>query len=429
MNQKEAMEYIESITGRGIVPGLDSITALCERLGNPQENLKFVHVAGTNGKGSVCAYIGTVLQCAGYKVGRYVSPTIFDYRERIQVNQRMITKEGLGRLMEQVKQACDAMVAEGMPQPTPFEVETALGFLYFVEKGCDIVILETGMGGLTDATNLVSTTVLSVITSISMDHMQFLGNTLSEIAGQKAGIMKPHCPVVTTLQEKEAQLVLEEKAKALNCPIRTVSGDEITGIRYGLDKQSFGFGQWKKLEISLAGTYQIENAALAVAALEALEAVGFPIKEKDLRKGLLETRWPGRFTVLGKKPFVIADGAHNEDAARRLAQSIEFYFTNRRIIYIMGVLKDKEYEKVIALTHSLADQIITVSTPNHSRALPAYELAQEIAKVHPMVTAVDSLEEAVEMSHLLADKDDCIIAFGSLSFLGRLMELEGYGKR
>lgn len=426
MKEREALEYIESISGLGIVPGLDSIRELCGRLGNPQNALKFIHVAGTNGKGSVSAYIATVLKCGGYRVGRYISPAVFQYRERIQVGGRCITKEALGRLTEQVKQVCDGMVEEGLPQPTPFEVETAMGFLYFKEKNCDVVVLETGMGGLSDATNIVTTTVLAVLTSVSMDHMKFLGKSLPEIAAQKAGILKAGCRAVSAVQEKEAMEVIEAKAAELGCRLTVAEPSRASGIKYGLEKQRFSYGGFSGLEISLAGKYQVENACLAVEALKLLGEQGFPVTEQRLRRGLAETVWPGRFTVVGKKPYFIVDGAHNEDAAKRLAESIQFYFTNKRIIYIMGVLKDKEYEKIIALTHSLADQIITVTPPDNPRAFPAYELAREIAGVHRNVTAVDSLEEAVEMSRLLAGKNDVIIAFGSLSFLGRLMEIVEY---
>ena len=423
MNEKQALEYIDSIKGMGIVPGLDSIRELCRRLDNPQNNLKFIHVAGTNGKGSVSSYIASALRSGGYRVGRYISPVIFSYRERIQVNDKNISSAALGRLMEQVKEACDEMCSQGMPQPTPFEVETALGFLYFKEQKCDIVVLETGMGGSFDATNLVNTTVLAVLVSISMDHMQFLGKTLKEIATHKAGIMKPGCRVVSILQEPEVMQVIECKAEEVGCRLSVMKPDNISHVKYGLSVQRFSYGGYRDLEITLAGKYQIENAALAVEALKVLEECGFPVKEDKLRQGLAKTGWPGRFTVIGKKPYFIVDGAHNEDAAKRLAESIRFYFTNKRIIYIMGVLKDKEHEKIIDLTHSLADQIITVTTPDNPRAMPAYELAKEIAEVHPGVTAVDSLEEAVEMAELLAGKDDCIIAFGSLSFMGRLMEI------
>lgn len=423
MNEKEAMEYIGSVGKLGIVPGLDSIRELCRRLSDPQKDLKFVHIAGTNGKGSVSAYLATALRCGGYRVGRYISPVIFEYREKIQVNDSYITKKALCQGMERIKRVCDEMVSEGLPHPTPFEIETALGFLYFKEKKCDIVVLEAGMGGLMDATNIVENTLVAVIASISMDHMSFLGDTLEKIAVQKAGIIKNGCRVVSVRQEKPAMQVIEETARRLGCPLQIAEPSKASRVHYGLEKQWFDYGRYKKLEISLAGQYQIDNAVLALEALQALAECGFPVKEEKLRKGCLEAKWPGRFTVIGKKPYFLVDGAHNEDAAKRLAQSVEFYFTNKRIVYIMGVFRDKEYEKLIALTHGLADQIITVATPGNPRALSAYELAQEVAKVHPKVTAVDSLEEAVEMSYLLAGKDDVIIAFGSLSFLGKLMDI------
>ena len=423
MTYQEAMTYLESIGSYGIVPGLDSIRELCKRLGNPQDSLKFVHVAGTNGKGSTVAYVSTVLQCAGYKTGRYISPTIFEYRERIQVNGRAITKNALCEGVELLRSICNQMVEEGLSHPTPFEVETALAFWYFQKKSCDIVVLETGMGGLTDATNLINTTLVAAIASISMDHMKFLGDNLAAIAGQKAGIIKNGCDVVTMVQEPEAMGQVEAAALEKHCPLAVADAAGAGHIRYGLEKQRFDYGGYRNLEISLAGKYQIANAVLAVEVIKALSKHGFSVKEQALRRGLLETSWKGRFTVVGRKPFFIVDGAHNEEAAQKLAQSLEFYFTNKRIIYIMGVLKDKEYEKIIALTHRYADQIITVTPPENPRALHAYELAGEIARVHPNVTAADSLEEAVEMGYLLAGKDDVILAFGSLSYLGRLMNI------
>ena len=430
MTEKQVMEFIGNAGGLGIVPGLESIRELCRRLGDPQKGLKFVHIAGTNGKGSVSAYLSSVLQCAGYRVGRYISPVMFEYREKIQVNGRMISKSALCRGMERIRDVCGEMASEGMPHPTPFEMETALGFLYFREKNCSLVVLETGMGGLLDATNLIEDTVEAVITSVSMDHMNFLGNTLREIAVQKAGVIKPGCAVVSALQKPEAAEVIRGRAEELGCPLTVSDPGRLAEVRYGLESQRFDYGGRRKIEISLAGKYQVENAALAVDALDVLGERGFPVTEEQLRRGLKETRWPGRFTVIRKHPLFIVDGAHNEDAAKRLAESITFYFTNRKIIYIMGVLKDKEYEKIIALTHAYADHIITVAAPGNPRAMPAYDLAREVAKVHEKVTAADSLEEAVEMSLLLAGSEDVIIAFGSLSYLGRLMEIgdESFGK-
>ncbi len=428
MNERQVMEYMEQVSAYGIVPGLDSIRELCRELGDPQKELRFVHIAGTNGKGSVSAFLAEILKCAGYRVGRYLSPTLFQYRERIQVNGSCITKAALGRGVERIKGICDGMVARGLSHPTPFEIETALGFLYFREKACDVVVLETGMGGLLDATNIVENTLAAVLTSVSMDHMQFLGDTPEKIAFQKAGIIKRGCRVVSAVQRKEVMEVIRAGAEAMGCPLQAVKPEMLSHVRYGLEKQSFDYGGLKKLELSLAGKYQIENAALAVETVEALGEQGLSVSEEALRLGLSRTQWPGRFTLIGKKPYFIVDGAHNEDAAVRLAESLEFYFTNKRVIYIMGVLKDKEYEKIIASTHALADQIITVTPPGNSRALPAYELARAVAEVHCDVTAADSLEEAVEMSRLLAGKEDVIVAFGSLSFLGRLMKIAGYGK-
>lgn len=423
MNEKEAMAFIEETAGYGIVPGLDSIRELCRRLDDPQKELKFIHIAGTNGKGSVSAYISSVLKAGGYRVGKYISPVIFTYREGIQVNDRKITVKALCQGMERIKEICQEMVADGLPHPTPFEIETALGFLYFKEKRCDIVVLETGMGGLMDATNIVENTLAAVLVSISRDHTKFLGNTLSEIAAQKAGIIKPGCHVVSIRQEEEAARVISEQAEGLGCPLTVVEPQNIKNARYGLEKQRFDYKGRKKLEITLAGKFQLENAALALEAVDALAERGFPVSERAVYQGMSETKWPGRFSVIGKKPYFVVDGAHDEDAAKRLAESIDFYFTNKRIIYIMGVLKDKEYDKIIRWTAPYADQIITVTSPDNPRALPAYELAKEAALVHPKVTAVDSLEEAVEMSTLLAGKEDVIIAFGSLSYLGRLMEI------
>lgn len=274
-----------------------------------------------------------------------------------------------------------------------------------------------------DATNVICNTLVAALASISMDHMQYLGNTLAAIAGEKAGILKPGCRAVTMAQEQEAMEVIREQARQLQVPLAVADGSRAARVRYGLERQRFDYDGMKDLEIRLAGQYQIDNAVLAVETCRTLSEQGYEISQEALRQGLMETRWPGRFTVLGRKPLFVADGAHNEDAAKKLAQSIQFYFTNRRIIYIMGILKDKEYEKIIDLTARYADQILTVTPPGNPRAMNSYELAQEVARVHPRVTAVDSLEEAVEISHLLAGREDVILAFGSLSYLGRLMEI------
>ncbi|MDE5933996.1 MAG: bifunctional folylpolyglutamate synthase/dihydrofolate synthase, partial [Lachnospiraceae bacterium] len=351
---------------------------------------------------SVLAYVSTILQEAGYRVGRYLSPTLSDYRERFQVNGKMIPKTQFGGYLEQVKEAARQMVAEGLPHPTQFEVDTALSFLYFLDRKCDIVVLEAGLGGLTDATNLIETTICAVIASISMDHMAVLGNSLEKIALQKAGIIKEHCTVVSYGQKEEAMRVIRQEAARHGCELRIADADRVKNIKYGLKKQRFTYGSYKNLEITLAGQYQIANAVLAVEVVEALNMSGFTISENALREGLFRTRWPGRFQVIGGKPLFVVDGAHNEDAAFMLAQSIKFYFFKKKLIYIMGILADKEYDKIIKITAPYAGQIITVTPPHNSRALSGYELAQAVQEHHACVTVADSLQESVEIACLLA---------------------------
>lgn len=425
MNYREAMDYIEELKPLGSVMGLENMRGLCERLGNPQDQLKFIHIAGTNGKGSVLSYISTVLQTAGYKVGRYISPTVLDYRERFQVDGRMITQSGLCKYLEPVRKAAKAMAEEGADHPTLFEVETAVAFLYFLDKGCDLVVLETGLGGTLDATNVVSTTVAAVFTSISMDHMEILGDSLEQIALAKAGIIKHKCYVISAKQPPEVMKVLRQAALLRKAKFFTADVGKAKHIKSGVTKQHFSYDKYKNLEIGMLGQFQIANAVVAVETLMMLARCGFLVSEVKLREGLMQARWPGRFQVIGKKPLFIADGAHNEDASRKLAESIRNYYPDRRIIFIMGMLRDKEYDKVIRNTFELAEHIITVTPPIKERALSAYDLAQAVQEYHNSVTVADSVQEAVEIAYLLAgeDKETVIVAFGSLSYLGQLMNI------
>ena len=429
MKYEEALSFIEECNLLGSIPGLDSVRALADRIGNPQDALAFIHVAGTNGKGSVSSFIATVLQLCGYKVGRYISPTIYTYRERFQINGRMIGKKELGEEMSLIKEACDALVSMGKPHPTSFEIETALAFHYFLKKQCDIVVLETGMGGTLDATNIIKNPLLCVLTSISMDHMQFLGESLSEIAANKCGIIKEGSRVVSAMQPDEVENVIKNACRDRNAFLAFADASQAEYIPLGkggkpsLEKQAFVL-DGERYEISLLGKYQMENAVIAIKVLQELRFLGYTkITDEKIKKGLFDTQWKGRFSVIAQKPYFIVDGAHNVAAAKKLTESIRFYFTNRKIVYIMGMFRDKEYEKVIQITAPFASQIITVATPGNPRALPAVELAHAVRKVNPNVTCADSLEEAVEMSYLFADKESVIIGFGSLSFLGDLMNI------
>lgn len=424
MRYNEALEYMASISSKkGIVPGLDSIRELCKRLGDPQDKLKFIHIAGTNGKGSTLAFISSVLTYSGYRVGRYISPTIRDYRERFQVNAKVISQSVFCELLEKVKAVCEDIEKDGLSYPTAFEIETALAFLYFVKKGCDIVVLECGMGGRDDATNIISTTVLSVIAPISMDHMQFLGDSIKKIALNKCGIIKKDTPVVSAIQRDEAMQVIKEKSNENNCDLHTLKRETITDIKYSLTRQSFKLDK-KKYEIKLLGVYQIENAALSVKALNVLKNCGYEkITDENIKKGLLNAEWPARFEIVKRKPLLIIDGAHNEDAAVRLKESIDVYLKDKEKIFILGMFRDKAIDCVVKTLVSDAKMIFTCQTPDNPRALRPIELADIVTEYNRNVTCCDSVEEAVEFASSMADDNTVIIATGSLAYLGRILDI------
>lgn len=418
MNYKEARVYLDEVSKYGSVLGLESMRELLRHLGDPQNELKFIHISGTNGKGSVLAYLSTILSGAGYRTGRYISPTLFSYRERIQVDGEYIEKESLACHVTAIAAAVEDMQKAGLPSPTVFEIETALAFLYFKEKRCDIVTLEVGCGGLLDATNVITTTLMEVIASISMDHTDLLGDTLAKIAAQKAGIIKPDTMVVSAQQKSEAAQVIEDTCKEQHCTLQMVDESKISNVHYGAEGQTFSYKTWENVAISLAGSYQIKNAALALEGVEALRKLGYALSDQQVREGLLHTAWRGRFTTLRRDPTVIIDGAHNPAAALELKESLERYFPGKTLYFVMGMFKDKDYAQVIDLTAPLARHIITVETPGNPRAMPARELAEAVGKVNPSVEWADSVAHGVEKALAMAGKEDAVIAFGSLSFLG-----------
>lgn len=419
MNYRQAMEYIENRSGYGIVSGPDSIKELLNRLGNPQEQLKCIQITGTNGKGSAVAFLTSVLRAAGYRTGAFVSHAIFDYREKFQIQAKPISRALTAKLMETVAFQAKAMAEEGLGYPTPFEIETAMSFLLFREKKCDLVVLETGMGGERNVTNVIQEPLVCVFTPISMEHGNFGKEAIKEIAREKAGIMKAGVIAVSAPQQEAVMKALEEEVKRSGVKeLRLVKKGEIKGKFRGLKSQSLSYGEYSQVELSLLGQYQLINAALVLEVVKVLESWGYSIKERALRKGMAEAVCPGRFQVLTARPVFVVDGAHNEAGAIELKKSLEFYFTNKRIIYIMGMLRDEEYDKVVAHTHFLAEHIITVAVRGNPRAMPALELAQLVSGYHSRVTAADSIEEAVELACLLADKDTVIVGFGSLAYLG-----------
>lgn len=423
MTYKEARVYLDEVSKYGSVLGLDMIRGLLGELGNPQDSLKFIHIAGTNGKGSVLAYTSTILSEAGYRTGRYVSPTVVSYLERIQVDGKWIPEDDFAELVEEVQKAIARMEAGGQGSPTVFEAETAVAFLYFRKMNCDLVVLETGLGGELDATNIVKNTVAAVFTPISRDHMGFLGNTLEEIAAVKAGIVKKGCTVVTAKQKPEVLKILSRKAEEIKCGIQIANPGEAKISREDWDGQRFSYRGLEDIEIPLAGRHQVENAVTVLETIEVLRTAGYVVSDDAVKNGFRKTTWPGRFTCINRNPLFIIDGAHNEDAALRLRESVERYFKGRRLIFIMGVFRDKEYDKIARIMAPLADEIYTVDLPDSDRSLKAGELECAVKPYCQNTEAKQDIGAAVKAALFSAEGNDVILAFGSLSYLGQAAEL------
>lgn len=425
MTYEEAAEFVDSTKKYGSILGLESIRNLMQELGNVQEQLHIIHVAGTNGKGSVCAFLSAALTEAGYRVGRYNSPAVFERREVFRIGETMISKEEYAVVFERVQKACEALIKRGCSHPTVFEVETAAAFLWFYEKKCDLVLLETGMGGETDATNLITHPVCSVLTSIGMDHMQYLGNTIEEIAKVKAGIIKKGCPVVALKQGDSVCEVIKNKAEECGsrCVLVEVPQYMQEAPIWGTTLQDVHYGS---VHTALGGVWQRENLSLALAVLKLLEESDYSITKEAVQSGIAKTIWHGRYEVLQTEPLFIIDGAHNPIAAKRLKQTIEKDFTNREIIYIIGVLADKEHEKMLRLLLPGAKAVFTV-TPDSPRALDGESLAKEAQKYADNIWYVPDIGKAVKMAKETAKESDVILAVGSLSYLKEVKKALGQG--
>lgn len=455
MTYKEARVYLDEMSKYGSVLGLDTIRGLLRELGNPQDDLKFIHIAGTNGKGSVLAYTSTILSEAGYRTGRYVSPTVVSYLEKIQVDGTWIAEDDFAELTEKVKEAIARMEAAGENLPTVFEAETAIAFLYFQKKNCDLVVLETGLGGATDATNIIKNTICAAFATISEDHLGVIGNNLEEIAETKSGIIKPGCQVVSARQKELVREVLKRKIQSVILESRIQQKvNERNGFTeaepekmqickedlYGIE---FSYKEFTEMKSPLVGQCQIENLATALEVIRCLRRLGYEISEEQVRSGLSKTRWPGRFTLLSEHPLFLIDGAHNEDAALKLKETILRYLPGKRLTLIMGVFKDKEYEKITSILCPLAEKVYTVDLPNAGRTLSAEELAVCAKRWCDRTEAVGDIRSAVERAVREAEQDlkqeteqgensdattgSCaekedraILACGSLSYLGEV---------
>lgn len=403
MTYKQVMDYIDSFLLFGSKLGLTRITKLLNDLNNPQDKLKFIHIAGTNGKGSVSCYCANILQNAGKKVGMFISPYIIDFRERFQINGEMISENDLIRIVEKIKAVVDTYPKDEIP--TEFEIVTAIGMLYFYEQNCDIVVLEVGLGGRLDSTNVIKNPLCSVITSISLDHTEYLGNTLSEIAYEKGGIIKENCPTVLyPIQELEVFDKIKEICEKQNSQLTICKSEEISVVKEDICGDTICYNGLQ-FTLPIPGKVQKYNA---LTAIKAIEKCGFEISDKNIKNGIENARFPARLQLFSKKPKILLDGAHNPDGVKSLVSYLQKYFD--KPIGIIGMMKDKDIDSVLSQIAPEFSKIYTVTVDN-PRAISAIELKEKAKEYCCDVEASDSLKTTINM--LKNSKEDFVIC-GSL---------------
>ena len=412
MSLEKTLEYIHKVKWQGMKPGLERTHELLAALGNPHKSLKFVHIAGTNGKGSTAACIAAVLQKAGYKTGLYTSPYIHSFNERMQINGEYITDDELIEMTDRVRPHADKM----NDAPTEFELITALAMLYFLHKECDIVVLEVGMGGELDSTNVIDVPEVAVITLIGYDHVKELGPTIEDIAHAKAGIIKGG-DVVVYDDVPDVKAVFECVCAKKNARLRVADFSRISNEKFSLSESNFLFEPYGKISLPLVGTYQPKNAAVAITALEVLREKGYAIADNDIADGLKSVRWQGRFEVLGHDPVFILDGAHNPQGIEAVSLSLEHHFKGRKIVFILGVMADKDIDSMITPIVPLAEAFITVR-PNNPRAMSEVELAKKLFTHNVSAAPFSSISAGVENAIKLAGESGIVCAIGSLFLSG-----------
>ena len=412
MNYQQALEYIHAVQWAGHKPGLTRTRTLLAALGDPQQQLKFVHVAGTNGKGSTAAMLAACLQAAGYRVGLYTSPFINRFNERIQVDGQQIPDQELVELVEQVRPAADAMT----DVPTEFEIITALGMLYFARRQCDIVVLEVGLGGTLDSTNVIQHPECAVITALGMDHVKELGPTLADIAAAKAGIIKPGCPVVSYGGVPEADAVIRQVARRQQAPLTQVDFDKLQVRQGDLDAVTFDYDGLEGVRLPLVGSYQPRNAAVAITTLRVLRGRGWNIPDQAIRTGLEQVQWPGRFELLRRSPAFVLDGSHNAHGMRATVQSLRDRFPGEKFVFLVSIMADKDVDEMLQLLAPLARQFVTVAAAT-PRAMPAQVLADHIRAYGCKAEAAPTIEAGVARAVALAGQGP-VCALGTLYFSG-----------
>ena len=420
MTYEEALSYIHSICWKGSKLGLDRTRELLGKLDDPQKELKFIHIAGTNGKGSTAAMLSSILEEAGYRVGLYTSPFINRFNERMQVNHQPIPDEELAALTEYVRPHADAMA----DSPTEFELITALAMVWFARQNCDIVVLEVGMGGELDSTNIIDAPEAAVIAAMGMDHVKELGPTMADIARAKAGIIKEGGRVVSYGGNPEADEVIAAVCRARNASLCQPDFSAIVPGDFGLEGQTFSYKGWRGLRIPLVGAYQMNNAAVVLETVEVLRQRGWSVSDEAVRQGLADTRWPARFEVLRRDPVFIVDGGHNPHGIRATAESLSRLFPGRKITFVTGVMADKDVEHILGLIVPLADQFFTVR-PDNPRAMDAGELARRIEAMGAKATACASVRDGVDRAIQAEGPHGVACALGSLYMSGEVRSCFG----
>lgn len=421
MDYQAVTDFINKAKKFGSRLDLTRINKLCALLGNPEKKCRFVHIAGTNGKGSVSVYIENALMQAGYKTGLFTSPFIYDFNERIQINNTPISDSDLLAVMEQVVLATEQMLQEGFEHPTEFELITAAAFLYFAEQNCDVVVLEVGLGGRLDSTNVIEKPLVSVITSVSFDHTEYLGETLTEIAKNKCGIIKKGCPVVSyPYQAAETLSVLEKTAKECGSRLTVCNGDPVQILESSLSGNRFLY-EGELYETSLIGTFQVYNAITAICTLRELAGQGYKITKDAVRQGLKNAAWPARFEILHRGPVVIADGSHNADGMLAFVETAKACLNGKKAICVFGMLKDKAYDVCLESLSQISDTVI-VTEVDSPRRETAENLALAARKYFKNVYAERENEAAVMLAKQMAGENDAIVALGSLYMMKNIKD-------
>ncbi len=417
MTLEQALAYIHAVDWRGSVPGLSRIDALLGKLNHPERSVKYIHITGTNGKGSTCAMTASVLQAAGYKAGLYTSPYIRRFNERMQIDGVPIPDGDLCALVEEMRPLADSMA----DPPTEFELVTAIGLTWFARQHCDVVVCEVGMGGEFDATNIIPAPEAAAITNIGLDHTAVLGSTVEAIAATKSGIIKPGCHAVLYPCPPSVEQVVAARCRAAGVPLTVADFSALRPVSHSLDGQVFDWPGLSGLHLPLLGQHQLYNAAVALTILSVLRRRGWHIPDEAVRAGLAAVAWPGRFQLVRRSPIVVLDGGHNPQCMEALTQNVADYLQGRSLTVLTGVLGDKDYAHMYGQLASQADRFVTV-TPRNPRALPAARLAEMLSVLGKPVTPCESISRGVDTALALTPPDGAVLCCGSLYLLGDVLD-------